>query len=828
MKHNCIHNFFSANLKLILTIPFCLQIFAIVGTVGYLSLRSGQKAVNDISNQLLTEISFRVEEKLTNYTSLISFLNRSNAQAIQLGELELNNYQSLIKHFNKQIRHFPDISFIYWGNKSGEFYGVRRLNHIGKFEKVKHFFKNGSIGITITNKSTNFQERNYKALSNGNKGDLILINPNKYDSTTRSWYKTAVIKKKPTWSEISTSFTTDLKSINNVYPIYNKNNQIEGVLGISIYFNNFTNFLHQIKVGKTGQVFVVERSGLIIASSTKQEKLTQQQRKEKEDFALNKSRNLLTRTTGQFLLDKFNNNLFQIVEKQTFSFRFNRNQYLVQVAPFKDKYGLDWLIVVVVPESDFMEQIYVNTRNTIVLCIIALIVSIIIGILTTQWITRPILKVNSAAKSLAQGNWSQKIEIERKDELGQLASSFNSMASQLQKSFNDLEKTNRNLEKLVFENQLLKNAELEDYQYQIGGTLPLESPTYVVRQADRLLYKALKQKQFCYIFNARQMGKSSLVVKIANKLSEEGLICPILDLTEILSSDFTEEQFYNSIIFNLVKKLNLSRKDYRIWKKNLDELPSFNKLAIFIEEIVFKQIKQNLIIFIDEIDTVLDLKFSVDSFFGFWRSLYNKRAYNNSYSRLTIVLIGRTTPHYLIQNPESAPFNIGVGIPLSGFKFQEIQQSYLINGLQNNCESPHIIIKEILKWTNGQPFLTQKICQLIKSSSAQIKPGQEKLFMEKLITEKIINNWEFQDEPEHLKIIRDKFIKNKHAPLLVLQNYRKILQIGEIQATNKWEDLELFLSGIVRQESGKFKIYNLIYEKVFNLSWVESNIKHFL
>ncbi|MGF1488284.1 MAG: AAA-like domain-containing protein [Prochloraceae cyanobacterium] len=636
-----------------------------------------------------------------------------------------------------------------------------------------------------------------------------------------------------------------------------KKKKIKGVLGVDIYFDHFYDFLSNLEVGKTGQVFIINNSGKIVATSTPNEKFIQDDNTLDEEFKITNSNNVLNRETGKFLLSNFNNNLARIDRSQQLKYKFQRENYFVQVSPFKDEYGLDWLIVVVVPESDFMEQIHANTRNTIILCIITLIVAIYIGILTTQWITRPILKINLAAKSLAKGYWGQKIRIDRKDELGQLARSFNIMASQLQQSFTILEESNRTLEqkvldrtkelsqtvellkatqeKLIFENSLLKDTEKEKYQYQIGGTLPIKSPTYVVRKADRLLYKTLKKGQFCYIFNARQMGKSSLRAKIMHQLISEGYVCAALDLTEILSDNTTEDQLYNSIIFSLAKKICLFPEfNYRTWKKNLDSLSSAEKLGEFIEEILLKKIAQKIIIFIDEIDAVLTLNFncalakgeirSADRFFAFLRTLYNKRADNSEYNRLTLVLIGRTAPHYLIKNPENTAFNIGCGIALEGFKIDEVSRS-LTNGLRDNCDRPYVTIKEVLAWTGGQPFLTQKICNLIRASQIRVLEGKESLFVEQLIIKEIIENWENKDEPEHLKTIRELLTKNKDNPRLLLETYREILVTGEIKDKKNWENIELFLSGIVRKEAGKLKVYNRIYETVFNLDWVDIEIQ---
>ncbi len=441
--------------------------------------------------------------------------------------------------------------------------------------------------------------------------------------------------------------------------------------------------------------------------------------------------------------------------------------------------------------------------------------------------------------AITLGEWDFKLKVQGTRELTRLASSFNEMISQLQNSFAILKKQNEQMkslndslqslkatqEKLLFENELLKDTSLEEYQYQIGGTVPIDSPTYVVRKADKLLYKALHQGQFCYIFNARQMGKSSLRAKIMHQLSSEGYICAALDLTEILSNDTTENQFYNSIIFNLAKKLGLLPKfNYRTWKKNLDYLSSLEKLGEFIEEILLKKIQQKIIIFIDEIDAVLDLGFSVDRFFGFLRSLYNKRADHLEYRNLTIVLIGRTAPNYLIQSRESTPFNIGCGIPLEGFKIEEVSQS-LMKGVQDNCDDPYLTIKEVLAWTGGQPFLTQKICNLIRKSSPRINQGEEAELIAKLIETEIICDWENKDQPEHLKTIRNNLTKNKHNPLRLLKRYREMLLTGSISDDSTIECLELFLSGIAVKKDEKLKIKNRIYETVFDRVWVDKEIE---
>lgn len=373
---------------------------------------------------------------------------------------------------------------------------------------------------------------------------------------------------------------------------------------------------------------------------------------------------------------------------------------------------------------------------------------------------------------------------------------------------------------------------LESHAYQVGGSLPVGAPTYVIRKADQDLYKGLKDGQLCYVFNARQMGKSSLRVQAMQRLKQEGFACALVDMTELGTSGVTPEQWYAGIIDRLLDSFHLYESfDLEKWWNQHSLLSPVQHFGLFLGEVLLKSVSQTIVIFWEEIDSVFGLGFETDDFFAILRNCYDKRSSNPEYSRLIFALIGVATPSDLIRDRRQSPFNLGQGIELEGLQLEK--SLHLLAGMTGKTRNTEAVLKAIFDWTGGQPFLTQKLCKLAIAHATPIPEGKESDWVNDWVFSKIINNWETQDDPPHFKPIGDRLLWNERRVGRLLGLYQRILQAylnedeqscEKVAADDSLEQIELRLSGLVVKREGQLQIYNRLYALIFNHEWINSKL----
>lgn len=356
--------------------------------------------------------------------------------------------------------------------------------------------------------------------------------------------------------------------------------------------------------------------------------------------------------------------------------------------------------------------------------------------------------------------------------------------------------------------------------YQVGGSLPPTAPTYVERRADKQLQELLLAGYFCYVFNARQMGKSSLRVHTMATLRQLGVQSVAIDLTAIGSQQITAEQWYAAIAASLVRGLKLPVALGQWWRDR-SHLSAIARLDELISQVVVPSLTAPLVIFIDEIDSILGLAFPTDDFFALIRTCFNRRADDSAYQRLTFALFGVATPSDLISDKARTPFNIGQAIELDGFTLDEA--TALGEPLRPWVDDPQQVLQRVLYWTGGQPFLTQKLCHLV-INSAESSSESASAWVDQIVQQHMLDNWERHDEPEHLKTIRDRLWQQPQRLGQRLSIYQQVLEQGAVALDNSPGQSELLLLGLVDRHDGHLRVKNPIYRAVFSPAWVQQQL----
>ena len=408
-----------------LIISFVLFTVVVVSLTGYLSFYSGRQAVNEVADQLRGKIAAQIEHRLEDFLKTPHLINRINADAIRQGLLDVNDPTTLEHYFWEQIQVFETITSIYFGNPQGGLVDAGREG------------SDGFLYLIATDDFVSGPFKKHATDDQGNRAKLLLTIPN-FDARTRPWYTRADETGRAVWSDIYILFTGQDMAIAASRPVYGPKGDLLGVVSNDIFLSHISNYLQSLAIGQTGEAFIIERSGLLVASSTGEAPFTaansdQPQRR----LQASESSIPLVREGVRQLINQFGG-LETIDGNRQFEFTMAGQRQLAQVTPFLNEKELDWLIVVVIPEADFMAKVNANARLIMTLILIILGLTIGAGILLSGWVTRPLLHLNQAAKLLAEGKTPHAVPSGQIREISQLTHSFNTMAFRLSQLLENL------------------------------------------------------------------------------------------------------------------------------------------------------------------------------------------------------------------------------------------------------------------------------------------------------------------------------------------------------------------------------------------------------
>jgi PAS domain-containing protein len=418
-------------LKLVLIVPFVAQMSAAIALIAWLSVRNSQQTVNAVTDELWEEIAALTELRVAEYLKVPQDIITDNLAHHSLNLTEWRDQETLTRYLWSEMSQHDELFITAIGYETGEVIGVGLEADNQLVARVM------APGQT--------QLYTYALTEQGDRGALLYVDD--FDLKNRPWYRDAVAAQQLTWTEIYPNYADPYNLISAVSPIYDpETQQLIGVTNATLSVRQISEFLADLEIGETGEIFIIERNGDLVASSSEEplSKVTATSDADlPERLSAADSRNPLIRETAAHLQTTAVN-LGQLQQVKQTEFWRDGGRQIVHIKPYADDLGLDWLIVITVPEADFMAPLYANTRNIIGLCLAALAVVTGSGILTARWIAAPLLQLNQAAKGLAhQPLGSEDLPAMSTArgtcEVSELSASFQAMMEQMQVSWRALQ-----------------------------------------------------------------------------------------------------------------------------------------------------------------------------------------------------------------------------------------------------------------------------------------------------------------------------------------------------------------------------------------------------
>ncbi len=410
-----------SSLRTALLVPFIGVVVLVAIAISLLSYQTGLQAVDELSEQLLLDVSNRVTQATTRHLGTSSLV--LSAIAPDAGT-SIGNTMSLIDLVPDSLPDFErrlwiasglyseGNSYIYYGSNAGEFVGVNRGAGLEAEVRLREL---GAEQRTI-----------YATRGPWERGNLVRTDA--YDPRTRPWFIEASKRAALTWSSVYVDYTTKALTVTLAKPVFTKANEQRGVVATDIPLTALTDFVRALKVSETGVAFIIEKNGNLVATSSKEPLVADGAQganpaQQATRLRADQSANPLIRQAYAQLQSGANarTTVVRGVDIARYSFDGDASRVHMSATAQRDAAGLDWTMVVAIPRSDHMGNVRRTILENVAIGLLAVAVALAVGLWVMHRVTSDVRRLSEATRLLARGQSPEPLFSDRKDELGTIA-----------------------------------------------------------------------------------------------------------------------------------------------------------------------------------------------------------------------------------------------------------------------------------------------------------------------------------------------------------------------------------------------------------------------
>jgi diguanylate cyclase len=400
-----------------LVLPFVFLMIFVSAAIGWVSFRAGEHVVSQLTQRVLVDMVSRISAAAEQHLSgaLIAM------HAIEPDPGTLSKNQAFSDNLNVLEERFwiagglfrAVNNFVYYGGEDGRFAGVNRVNP----EAVEVYVRAPKADRRTV----------YRAQSPGDRSTILRSDD--YDPRTRPWYRAAARHDKPVWSPIYNDYTNKQPTITLAKAVHRAGHSLVGVIATDVTLQTLTEFLRGLSLSKNGVAFLMDSEGYLIATSGQELPLKMVDGMPQRLRASEMKTGLIRSAYGKILdWQREGADLRTPVSRD---FWIDGDIVEVGVSRFGEKYGVNWLTVVVIPRSDFMGDINRSLYQGIFIGVVCVLIALALGVNILNRILRDIRALTNAAQQVGNGEPLPALNIRRYDELGQLAQTFSEMEHNL-------------------------------------------------------------------------------------------------------------------------------------------------------------------------------------------------------------------------------------------------------------------------------------------------------------------------------------------------------------------------------------------------------------